>query len=121
MDVLQKLRQLQQERGWSDYRIAKEAKLSPNTVSNIFRRGTLPSVSTLEALCGAFGITVAQFFAQDEMVEVSPEVRELLKEWKVLTDTQRPPFCKSCGRIGCELQYIEFLLDIYTIYGNIEL
>ena len=87
MDVLQKLRQLQQERGWSDYRIAKEAKLSPNTVSNIFRRGTLPSVSTLEALCGAFGITVAQFFAQDEMVEVSPEVRELLKEWKVLTDT----------------------------------
>ena len=62
MDVLQKLRQLQQERGWSDYRIAKEAKLSPNTVSNIFRRGTLPSVSTLEALCGAFGITVAQFF-----------------------------------------------------------
>lgn len=42
MDVLQKLRQLQQERGWSDYRIAKEAKLSPNTVSNIFRRGTLP-------------------------------------------------------------------------------
>lgn len=89
MDVLQKLRQLQQERGWSDYRIAKEAKLSPNTVSNIFRRGTLPSVSTLEALCGAFGITVAQFFAQDEMVEVSPEVRELLKEWKVLTDTQK--------------------------------
>ena len=80
MDVLQKLRQLQQERGWSDYRIAKEAKLSPNTVSNIFRRGTLPS---------AFGITVAQFFAQDEMVEVSPEVRELLKEWKVLTDTQK--------------------------------
>ena len=55
----------------------------------IFRRGTLPSVSTLEALCGAFGITVAQFFAQDEMVEVSPEVRELLKEWKVLTDTQK--------------------------------
>ena len=79
MDVLQKLRQLPQERGWSDYRIAKEAKLSPNTVSNIFRRGTLPSVSTLEALCGAFGITVAQFFAQDEMVE----------EWKVLTDTQK--------------------------------
>lgn len=64
MDVLQKLRQLQQERGWSDYRIAKEAKLSPNTVSNIFRRGTLPSVSTLEALCGAFGITVAQFFVR---------------------------------------------------------
>ena len=86
MDVLQKLRQLG---GITDYRIAKEAKLSPNTVSNIFRRGTLPSVSTLEALCGAFGITVAQFFAQDEMVEVSPEVRELLKEWKVLTDTQK--------------------------------
>ena len=53
MDVLQKLRQLQQERGWSDYRIAKEAKLSPNTVSNIFRRGTLPSVSTLGAVLGA--------------------------------------------------------------------
>ena len=59
MDIRQRLIELQQQHGWSDYKIAKEAGLSPNTVSNIYRRGNTPSMVTLEALCKAFGITMA--------------------------------------------------------------
>lgn len=61
MDVLQRLVALQKQRGWSDYKIAKEAGLSPNTVSNIYRRNNTPSLATLEALCEAFGITMSHF------------------------------------------------------------
>lgn len=39
MDIRKRLLELQLQRGWSDYKIAKEAGLSPNTVSNIYRRG----------------------------------------------------------------------------------
>ena len=73
MDIRQRLIELQEQHGWSDYKIAKEAGLSPNTVSNIYRRGNTPSMVTLEALCKAFGITMAQFFAEGEMIEITPE------------------------------------------------
>ena len=89
MDIMQRLRELQQRYGWSDYRIAKEAGLSPNTVSNIYRRGNTPSMATLEALCKAFGITMAQFFAENELVELTPELRELFDRWTALTDEQK--------------------------------
>lgn len=88
MDILKRLVELQNQRGWTDYRIAKEAGLSPNTVSNIYRRNNVPSMITLEALCKAFGITMAQFFAEDEMVELSPELRELFAKWTALTEEQ---------------------------------
>lgn len=89
MDVRERLIQLQQQRGWTDYRIAKEAGLSSNTVSNIYRRYNVPSIPTLEALCKAFGITMAQFFAEDALVELTPEVRELVEKWSALTDDQK--------------------------------
>ena len=89
MDIMQRLRELQQRYGWSDYRIAKEAGLSPNTVSNIYRRGNTPSMVTLEALCKAFGLTMAQFFAEDDLVELTPELRKLFDRWTALTDEQK--------------------------------
>ena len=67
----------------------KEAGLSPNTVSNIYRRNNTPSLVTLEALCKAFGITMAQFFAEGEMIEVTPELRMLFDKWTTLTEEQK--------------------------------
>lgn len=89
MDVKERLIQLQQQRGWTDYKIAKEAGLSSNTVSNIYRRNNVPSIPTLEALCKAFGITMAQFFAEDDLVELTPEIRELVDKWAALTEEQK--------------------------------
>ena len=89
MDVILRLTELQVQHGWSDYRIAKEAGLSPNTVSNIYRRNNVPSLGTLEALCKAFGITMAQFFADNDMIEVTPEIRELVDKWSALSEDQK--------------------------------
>ena len=62
MDVLERLRHLMDERGWTVYRVARESGLSEKTVYNIYSRNTMPSIPTLEAICNAFGITLAQFF-----------------------------------------------------------
>ena len=89
MDIRQRLIELQRQHGWSDYKIAKEAGLSPNTVSNIYRRGNTPSMVTLEALCEAFGITLSQFFAEGNMVEITPDLKELFDAWVNLTPDQK--------------------------------
>ena len=89
MDVHKKLRQLLDERGWTEYKLSKKCGLSESTLANIFRRNTTPSLSTLNAICNGFGITLSQFFAEDEMVELTPELKKLFDKWVNLTPEQK--------------------------------
>lgn len=89
MDVLERLRKLQSDYGWSDYRIAKEAGLSSGTVSNIYKRNTIPNLFTLEAICKGFGITLSQFFADNDMIELTPELKELFESWVKVSEEKR--------------------------------
>ena len=85
MDTHERLRQLLNERGWSEYKLAKRCGLSESTVANIFRRNTVPSIATLETICSGFGITMSQFFAEGDMIEITPELKELFENWVNLT------------------------------------
>lgn len=89
MDVNSKIKQLLDDRNWTPYRLAKEAGLPDATIGNLFRRNTQPTLPTLEAVCKAFGITLSQFFAESEMVEMTPELKELFFEWSNLTIQQK--------------------------------
>ncbi len=89
MDTHSRLRELMKERGWTAYRLAKESGLSESTLANIFKRNTVPSIATLEAVCAAFGISLAQFFAENEMVELTPELKDLFDHWVSLTPEQK--------------------------------
>lgn len=85
MDIIAKLRRLMEQKGWTEYRLAKEAGLSQSTIANIFHRQTLPSIPTLQMLCQAFGITLSQFFAEGELVALSAEQAEMLAAYCCLT------------------------------------
>ena len=89
MDTHERLRQLLNERGWSEYKLAKRCGLSESTVANIFRRNTVPSIATLETICSGFGITMSQFFAEGDMIEITPELKELFENWDNLTPEQK--------------------------------
>ncbi len=90
MDVIKRIDTLMKERNWSDYKLATESGLSSSTIANIHRRNTVPSISTLEAICSAFGITLAQFFTDDNhTVQLNNEQRELFNRWVSLTDNQK--------------------------------
>ena len=58
MDAQKRIKQLMEERGWTDYRLAKEANLSHSTITNVFKRNNAPTLPTLEVICRAFGITL---------------------------------------------------------------
>lgn len=89
MDTHERLRQLLNERGWSEYKLAKRCGLSESTVANIFRRNTVPSIATLETICSGFGITMSQCFAEGDMIEITPELKELFENWVNLTPEQK--------------------------------
>lgn len=89
MDIHARLRELLAEHNWTEYRLSKECGLSESTLANIFRRNTMPSLSTLEAICNGFEITLSQFFCESEMVELSPELKELFDNWVNLTTEQK--------------------------------
>ncbi len=89
MDAKQRIRELMAQRQWSEYRLAIASGLSQSTIANIFSRNTTPSIATLESICSAFGITLAQFFSDGEMVELTPEQWEMFSAWSSLSTHQK--------------------------------
>ena len=57
-DVIQHIQDLCKERSWTYYRLAKEADIPYSTLNN-------PTIPTLQKLCDAFGITLADFFLDE--------------------------------------------------------
>ena len=89
MDVKERLQQLMDERGWTIYRVAKEADISWSTVRNMFKRNTEPSVATLECICRGMGLTLSQFFDEDGQMGLSPEQSQIVREWSRLGERDR--------------------------------
>ena len=100
MNAQLRIRQLMEERGWTDYRLAKEANLSHSTVTNMFKRNNAPTLPTLEAVCAAFGITLSQFFSEgNNATEITEEQRALFAKWSTLSDKQKEVLLKLIDTI----------------------
>ena len=65
MDVLKKINKLRLDRNWSVYKLSVESGVSQSTLTNMFNRETLPSITTLESICAAFSITMSEFFTEE--------------------------------------------------------
>lgn len=98
MDIQKRIKNLMEERGWTDYRLAMESGLSHSTVSNMFKRNNAPTIPTLEAICKAFGITLSQFFAEgEEAVILTDEQREIFATWSLLSPKQKSLLLEFLG------------------------
>ena len=82
MNVLEKIDKLRKERGWSINNLAMEAMLTQSTVNNLYNRKNEPKLSTLTALCNAFGITLSEFFAEetDDTENVDKQLKERISD-----------------------------------------
>lgn len=89
MTVYERIKLLLQQRGWSIYRLGKESGLSQSTLAHVFRKDSEPTISTLEMICAAFGITIAEFFSDGEFVPLTKEQREILNKWAQLNGEQK--------------------------------
>lgn len=70
--------------------------ISQSVLTNIVNSNTLPTLITLEKICCAFDITLAQFFSTDNsLLNLTDEQNELLDLWTML-NLEEKRFVKTC-------------------------
>ena len=90
MDILKKINKMRLERKWSIYRLSVESDVPQSTLTNMFNRETLPSITTLASICNAFGITLSDFFAEENANDTyTPCEREFLTMFNSISDEAR--------------------------------
>ena len=83
MEVLDKIERLRKEKGWSINYLAMESGLTQSTLNNLYSRQTEPKISTLRAICSAFGISLSEFFKEEEKED------ELIRRVKCLSSENK--------------------------------
>ena len=77
-------------RSWTEYQLAERSGLPQSTISSWYRKNMVPTVSSLEKICLAFGITLSQLFAEnDEAVTLTNSQQLLLQRWSKLSKEQQ--------------------------------
>ena len=75
---IKRIKELMEKNGYNTYRLAKQSGISLSTLSSMFEHNTEPRIETLEKICSACNISVAQFFERSSR-DISAEQDEILK------------------------------------------
>ena len=68
--------------GWNRYQLKKNAELPDSTTRGLFAEDRDPRLSTISALCRAFGITLSVFFSDEDVLpEKGSEVWHIIRMW----------------------------------------
>lgn len=89
MDVLEKITALRKRRNWTTWKLGEESGVDQSTISAWYNKGRSPSVSSLEKVCEACGITMSQFFTNGEPVDLTADQKEVLENWSALSPKQQ--------------------------------
>ena len=75
---IKRIKELMEKNGYNTYRLAKQSGISLSTLSSMFEHNMEPRIETLEKICSACNISVAQFFERSSR-DLSAEQDEILK------------------------------------------
>ena len=89
VDVVRKIDKMRVDRNWTIYKLSNEANISSQTFHQWLNGDTTPSLPALSNICEVLGITLSELFAEGDLIEVTPEVRELYYNWKCLTKEEQ--------------------------------
>ena len=88
-----RITELCEKRGYTKYRLSQLTDMSQTALANIINQKSVPTVVTLERICKAFGITLAQFFTEDGgRLNLTEEQNEILEIWDGLETKEREIF-----------------------------
>lgn len=88
-DILNRIREERDRRGWTDYELAENCDLAQSTISTWYGRNIEPGIASIEKICSGLGITLSQFFQREESVFLSEEEKSILRLWEKLSPEQR--------------------------------
>ena len=88
--VVALIQELCQSRSWTYYRLAKASGIPYSTLSTMLHKTNVPSVPSLMKICEGFGITLAQFFSdQDESAKLTGDQKDCLSQWDRLDEKSK--------------------------------
>ena len=85
---IKRIRELMEKNGYNTYRLAKQSGISLSTLSSMFENNTEPRIETLEKICSACNISIAQFFERSSR-DLSPEQNRVLDVYDSLSSKDR--------------------------------
>ncbi len=89
-DILAVITAYRQARGWTEYQLAERSGLPQSTISSWYRKKMVPTVSSLEKICAAFGLPLSQLFAEEDApVSLTESQKKLLERWSRLSEEQQ--------------------------------
>lgn len=90
MDINKKIVDLCNKRAWSIYELSLQSGITQSSLNSMLHRGNPPKIENLKCICDAFGITLAQFFLEDESVEVlSTKEKELIDSFRKIPEKKQ--------------------------------
>ena len=90
MDINRKIIDMCNERGWSIYELSLQSGITQSTLNSMLHRGNPPKIENLKCICEAFGITLSQFFLEDESTEIlTPKEKELVSLFRKLPEAKQ--------------------------------
>lgn len=102
-DILGRIEKERAARNWSEYALAENSGLTQSTISTWRRRNLQPNVASIEKICAGFGITLSQFFQEEDSVYLTKEQKKLLDLWAKLSPAQR----EAVTKMLCAFLYIK--------------
>lgn len=89
MDVGERIKQLRKEHNMTSNELAELCNVSQPVISKLENGHRIPDVPTLKKICEVFNITLADFFAPEDLSEpLENDLKELLNNAKNLSPEQ---------------------------------
>ncbi len=92
-DTLKRIEKILKLRGWSLYRLSKEADIPYSSLNNLFSRNNEPSITTLRKICKGLNISIKDFFDDDNPTNIEMDYtideRNLVIDYRTLTKNEK--------------------------------
>ena len=93
IDILDRITKQRLSRNWTEYQLSQKSGIPQSTISSWYRKNMLPSLPSLEKICYAFDMTMAQVLSENIcLTEITPIQQDLLGKWELLSATQKKAF-----------------------------
>ena len=87
MNIGEKIQYYAVKNGFTQYGLAKATGLSQPFIGKLFKGEKLPSLDSLQTICSALGITLAEFFSEDSQTD--PDEARLLSAYRQLPEDKQ--------------------------------
>ena len=89
MNIVEKIDKIRVQKGWSFYKLAQESGLTQQTFTKWISGKAIPTIPALESICKAFDISMANLFAENEMIELTDDTKYVFENWNYLSSNEK--------------------------------